>query len=117
MNEWENQAEEMLNPALGTLMQQELDDWDWELQRQKMIDYMDACSEEKIISNIQEGDIRCLKRVPIVKYWESPRQISKPASDKAIQDFLSVEDDMPYITVGKLWIIFGVLFLFFLLLL
>ena len=117
MDEWEKQADEMLNPAPNTLVQEELDRWDWDLQRQKMIDYMDECSEERIIFNIQEGDIRCLKRVPIVKYWENPRQISKPASDKAIQDFLSIKDDFPPITVGKAWIILGVLLIFFLLLL
>lgn len=117
MEEWENQADEMLNLASNTLMQEELDSWDWDLQRQKMVDYMDECSEERIVLNIQEGDIRCLKRVPIVKYWESPQQISKPASDKAIQNFLSIKDDFPHITVGKVWIIFGVLFIFFLLLL
>lgn len=117
MNEWENQADEIPNPVSNTFMQEELDRWDWDLQRKKMIDYMDECSEEKIIYNIQEGDIRCLKRVPIVKYWENPQQISKPASDKAIQNFLSIKDDLPHITAGKLWIVFGVLLMLFLLLL
>lgn len=117
MDEWENQADEMRNLASNTLMQEELERWDWDLQRQKMIDYMDECSEERIIINIQEGDVRRLKRVPIVKYWEDPQQISKPASDKAIQNFLSIKDDFPPITVGKVWINFGVLFIFFLLLL
>ena len=117
MDEWERQANDMLNPAPNTWAQEELDRWDWDLQRQKMIDYMDECSEERIIFNIQEGDIRCLKRVPLVKYWEDPRQISKPASDKAIQNYLSIKDDFPPVTVGKLWILLGVLFLLFLLLL
>ena len=117
MDERENQADEMLNLASNTLMQEELDRWDWDLQRQKMVEYMDECDEERIIINIQEGDIRRLKRVPTVKYWESPQQISKPASDKAIQNFLSIKDDFPHVTVGKVWIIFGVLLIFFLLLL
>lgn len=117
MDEWEKQEDEMLNFASSTMMQEEVDRWDWDLQRQKMIDYMDECSEERIVFNIQEGDIRCLKRVPIVKYWEDPRQISKPASDKAIQNFLSIKDDFPPITVKKLWIIFGIFLIFFLLLL
>lgn len=116
MDEWEKKSIEMLT-SVQTKMQAELDKDDWNLKCQKMIEYMDESFGERIIPNIQEGDIRCLKRVPLTKYWENPQQISKPASEKAIQDFLSIKDDSPYAIEGKAWIILGILFVFFLLLL
>lgn len=117
MGDWEKEAEEMLDFAAGNDMQEELDKLNWDKQMQKMLDYEYECNGDRIILSIKEGNVRCLKRVPIEEYWNNPNQISKPASDKTIQEFLSIKDDTPNTLKSKLWIAFGILFILFLALL
>lgn len=65
---------------------------------------------ESLTPIIREGDIRCLKRIPVEKYWENANQISKPASNKRIQEYLSIPDDAPLTLKKRLLIVFGVAF-------
>ena len=44
--------------------------------------------------HIQEGDVRNIKSVPLTKYWENAKQISKPSSDSVVQAYLQIKDAM-----------------------
>ncbi len=42
--------------------------------------------------HIQEGDVRNIKSVPLTKYWENAKQISKPSGDSVVQEYLKIKD-------------------------
>ena len=42
--------------------------------------------------HIQEGDVRNIKSVPLTKYWENTKQISKPSVDSVVQEYLKIKD-------------------------
>lgn len=42
--------------------------------------------------HIQEGDARSIKSVPLTKYWENAKQISKPSGESVVQAYLKMKD-------------------------
>lgn len=42
--------------------------------------------------HIQEGDVRNIKSVPLTKYWENVKQISKPSVNSMVQEYLQMKD-------------------------
>lgn len=77
-----------------------------------MLDEMEKYlyQNESLTPVIREGDIRCLKRIPVEKYWENADQISRPASDEKIQEYLSVSDDISFTLKRKIFIAFCIAF-------
>lgn len=56
---------------------------------------------------IIEGDGQNVKVVPLTRYWENSGQISHPADDSRVQEFLKVEDKP--LTLKKIMrLVFGI---------
>ncbi len=64
------------------------------------------CSCASEYPQIQEGDVRNIKSVPLTAYWENAKQISKPSADSVVQEYLQVKDILALTLKRKAAVIF-----------
>ena len=61
---------------------------------------------------VQDGDIRKVRRVEIKDDWDSPEQIAHPVSEEKVQAYLKNKSDKPMMLPKWFWLCLPVFWFF-----